>query len=222
MLLGRCHEEVLISYQPFVEAFVRYAAAVSPEVLRDQAGPYGGELGRLVPEFARRLRSLPEPAVGDAEGERFRLFEAACSLLANASRSWPVVLVLEDLHWADKPTALLLAHVVRSIETERVLVIGTYRETEPGEPLVSVLADLHRERAVERLRLGSLHRGEVATMISAWLGRAPPTHFAHALHRETEGNPFFIEEVLRHLIDVAAVDEDRVETPGVVHRAGNT
>ena len=127
-------------------------------------------------------------------------------LLANASRSWPVVLVLEDLHWADKPTALLLAHVVRSIQAERVLVIGTYRETELGEPLVSVLADLRRDRAVERLRLGSLHRGEVATMISAWLGRTPPTHFAHALHRETEGNPFFIEEVLRHLIEVAAVD----------------
>jgi predicted ATPase len=96
---------------------------------------------------------------------------------------------------------------VRSIETERVLVIGTYRDTEPGEPLISLLADLHRERAVERLRLGSLHRGEVATMVSAWLRRAPPTHFAHALHRETEGNPFFIEEVLRHLTEVAAIDE---------------
>ena len=85
-----------------------------------------------------------------------------------------------------------------------------------------MLADLHRERAVERLRLGSLHRGEVATMISEWLGRAPPTHFAHALHRETEGNPFFIEEVLRHLIEVAAVDEDRVAAPGFVHRARHT
>ena len=207
VLLGRCHEEVLISYQPFVEAFVRYAAAVPPEVLRAQVGGYGGELGRLVPEFARRLHEPPEPVVGDAAGERFRLFEAACLLLANVSRSWPVVLVLEDLHWADKPTVLLLAHVVRSIEAERLLIIGTYRDTEPGEPLSSMLADLHRERAVERLRLGSLHRGEVATMISAWLGRTPPTHFAHAVHRETEGNPFFIEEVLRHLIEVAAVDE---------------
>ena len=129
------------------------------------------------------------------------------------------MLVLEDLHWADKPTALLLTHVVRSIQTERVLVIGTYRETELGEPLVSVLADLHRERAVERLRLGSLHRGEVATMISDWLGRAPPTHFAHALHRETEGNPFFIEEVLRHLIEVGRGRGDRMGAPGLVHRA---
>ena len=206
MLLGRCYEEALISYQPFVEAIGRYAAAVSPEVLRGQVGTLGGELARLVPEIARRLPDLAAPDSGDSEGRRFRLFEAAGSLLANASRSWPLVLLLEDLHWADKPTALLLAHVVRSIQTERVLVIGTYRDTEPAEPLVFVLADLRRDRALERLRLGSLHRGEVATMISAWLGRAPPTHYAHALHRDTEGNPFFIEEVLRHLIEVGAVE----------------
>ncbi len=137
MLLGRCHEEVLISYQPFVEALGRYVAAVSPEVLRGQLGTYGGELTRLVPELARRLPDLPEPVSGDSDGQRFRLFEAAGSLLANASRSWPVVLLLEDLHWADKPTALLLTHVVRSIQTERVLVLGTYRDTELAEPLAA-------------------------------------------------------------------------------------
>jgi DNA-binding SARP family transcriptional activator len=206
VLLGRCHEELLVSYQPFVEAFARYVAAVSPEVLRGQVATSGDELARLVPELHRRLPDLAPPAGVDSEDERFRLFEAAGSLLANASRSWPVLLVLEDLHWADKPTALLLTHIVRSIQAERVLIIGTYRETELGEPLASLLADLHRERAVERLRLGALNRGEVATMISGWLGRAPPTHFAHALHRETEGNPFFIEEVLRHLIEADAVD----------------
>src|SRR4029079_4729836 len=128
-------------------------------------------------------------------------------LIANASAAWPVVLLLEDLHWADKPTSLLLAHLVDSVRTQRVLVLGTYRETDLGEPLATVLADVRRERVLERLRLGSLHRGEVATMISAWLGGTPPTHFAHAVHRETEGNPFFIEEVLRHLIEVSAVDE---------------
>jgi DNA-binding SARP family transcriptional activator/tetratricopeptide (TPR) repeat protein len=204
VLLGRCHEEPLISYQPFVEAFGRYADAVPPEVLRSHLTGRGGELARLVPDLTRMLPDLPEPAAGD--GERFRMFEAARHLIANASRAWPVVLVLEDLHWADTPTALLLTHVVRSIETERVLVLGTYRETDVGEALASMLAELRRERAFERLRLGSLHRGDVATMISAWLGRASPTHFAHALHRETEGNPFFIEEVLRHLIEVGAID----------------
>jgi predicted ATPase/DNA-binding SARP family transcriptional activator len=211
VLFGRCQEEVLISYQPFVEAFGRYAATTSPEVLRDQVGAHGGELARLVPELARRVADLAEPAGDDSDGQRFRLFEAAGSLLATVSRSWPVLLLLEDLHWADKPTALLLAHLVRSIEVERVLIIGTYRDTDVGEPLAGLLADLRRDRALERLRLGSLHRGEVATMISAWLGRTPPTHFAHALHRETDGNPFFIEEVLRHLIELAAADRSEWE-----------
>src|SRR3954447_22061209 len=211
VLLGRCQEEVLISYQSFVEAFGRYVATTSPEVLRSQVGAHAGELARLVPELARRVPDLAEPAADDADGRRFRLFEAAGALLVNASRSWPIVLLLEDLHWADKPTALLLAHVVRAIPAERVLIIGTYRETDIGDPLAGALADLRRERTLERLRLGSLHRGEVATMISAWLGRTPPTHFVHALHRETEGNPFFIEEVLRHLIDVAAADRTEWE-----------
>ena len=207
VLLGRCHEEVLISYQPFVEALSRYVAAVSPDLLRAQLGTYGGELARLVPELAPRLPDLPEPVSGDSDGQRFRLFEAVGSLLANASRSWPLVLVLEDLQWADKPTALMLTHVVRSIQTERVLIIGTYRDSELSEPLATLLADLRRDRALEQLPLGSLDRGEVAAMIAAWIGRTPPTHYAHALHRETEGNPFFIEEVLRHLIEVGAADE---------------
>ena len=167
----------------------------------------GGELARLVPEIARRLPDVAGPDGGDSEGRRFRLFEAAGCLLANASRSWPVVLLLEDLHWADKPTALLLAHIVRAIETHPVLVVGTYRDTEVGDPLVSLLADLRRDRELERLRLRSLDRGAVAEMISGWLGRTPPTHYAHALHRETEGNPFFIEEVLRHLIEAGALDD---------------
>jgi DNA-binding SARP family transcriptional activator/tetratricopeptide (TPR) repeat protein len=209
VLLGRCHEEVLISYQPFVEALGRYAAAASPEALRAHLGKHGGELARFVPDLGAQFPDLPPPTGGDADGQRFRLFEAVGSLVANASRAWPVMLLLEDLHWADKPTALMLAHVVRSVQTERVLVLGTYRDTELGAPLGSVLADLRRERAFERLRLGSLHRGAVTTMISVWLGRTPPTHFAHALHRETEGNPFFIEEVLRHLTEVGAVDDQQ-------------
>jgi predicted ATPase/DNA-binding SARP family transcriptional activator len=211
VLLGRCQEEVLISYQPFVEALGRYVAATSPDVLQAQVGTHGGDLARLVPELARRVPGLAEPAGEDSGAERYRLFEAAGALLANASRSWPVVLLLEDLHWADKPTALMLTHVVRTIQTERLLIVGTYRDMDTGEPLSALLAELRRERALEALRLESLHRGDVATMITAWLGRTPPTHFAHAVHRETEGNPFFIEEVLRHLLDVAAANRTEWE-----------
>jgi predicted ATPase len=113
------------------------------------------------------------------------------------------VLLLEDLHWADKPTALLLAHVVRSIEDERVL--SSARTAIPSSASRWLRARGPAPRAGARAAAaGSLHRGEVATMISAGSGATPPTHFAHALHRETEGNPFFIEEVLRHLIEVGA------------------
>ena len=207
VLLGRCQEEVLISYQPFVEAFGRYVAAMPPRgAARPGRRRTGASSRGSFPSLPRRVPDLAEPAGDDSEGERFRLFEAAGALLANASRAWPVVLVLEDLHWADKPTALMLT-------TRGPLDPGGARPDHRhlprhgvGEPLAGVLADLRRDRALERLRLGSLHRGEVATMISAWLGRAPPTHFAHAIHRETEGNPFFIEEVLRHLLEVAAAD----------------
>src|SRR5438270_1124390 len=221
VLVGRWYEEALSSYQPFAEAFGRYVAAVSSEVLRRQVGAFGTDLARLAPELARRLPELLDPAGDDSEGERLRLFEAVGSLLTNASRSWPVVLVLEDLHWADKPTALMLAHLVRTSQAERVLIIGTYRDSDIGEPLADVLADLRRERAVERLRLGSLDGGDVAEIIPAWLERAPPPEFARALQRETEGNPFFIEEVLRHLIELGAVERTewgRVESftePGI-------
>jgi AAA ATPase-like protein len=112
VLLGRCQEEVLISYQPLVEAIGGYVAALPREVLRAQVGDHGGELGRLLPELSALLPDLPG-AADDSEGQRFRLFEAVSSLLTNASRSWPIVLVLEDLHWADKPTALMLTHMVR-------------------------------------------------------------------------------------------------------------
>ena len=120
---------------------------------------YGRELTRLVPELARRLPDLPEPVGGDSDGRRFRLFEAAGSLLANASRSWPLVLVMEDLHWADKPTALLLTHIVRSMQTERVLVIGTYRETELGEPLAPRSRTCAATGLSSGCALGSLDRG---------------------------------------------------------------
>jgi predicted ATPase len=206
VLLGRCHEELLMSYQPFVEAFgsVRRGAC-----RRRCCGPgrrARGELARLVPELAGRLPELARPGSSTR-----RISGSACS--RPPARSWRTRRDRGRSCWCWRTCTgrtsrrpLLLTHIVRSIQTSACSSSAPYRETELGEPLASVLADLHRERAVERLRLGSLNRGEVATMISGWLGRAPPTHFAHALHRETEGNPFFIEEVLRHLIEADAVD----------------
>ena len=128
-----------------------------------------GELARLVPELAQRVPDLPAPQVAEAETERFLLFEAVTGLLAAASQERPLVLVLDDLHWAGAPELLLLKHLVRSAEPMRLLVIGTYRDTDLSRthPLTPVLADLRRETGVERVALHGLDDAAVETLVAA-------------------------------------------------------
>src|SRR5262249_10767034 len=114
VLYGRCDEDLGVPYQPFVEALRPYVAACPADDLADQIAPLGGDLARLVPQLAERFPSLPEALHADPETERFRLFEAFSSFLANVASTRPVVLVLDDLHWAAKPTLLLLRHLSRA------------------------------------------------------------------------------------------------------------
>jgi predicted ATPase len=158
VLFGRCDEDLGVPYQPFAEALRSYVAACPSVELAAQAGQRAGELARLVPELGERLGTRP-PTTGDPEAERDRLFEAVVSLFAAASRARPLVLVLDDLQWAAKPTLLMLRHLLRSREPTRVLVIGTYRDTEldRSHPLAEMLANLRRDTVeVERLRLRGL------------------------------------------------------------------
>ena len=113
----------------------------------------------------------------------------------------PVVVVLDDLHWADRSTLLLLRHLLRSRPHSRLLVIGTYRAVElaPEGPLASAIADLRREHLFSELELAGLTEPEVAALVARRRGADPDPAFVRALHEETEGNPFFAEEVLRNL-----------------------
>ena len=207
VLFGRSDEEALIPYQPFVEALRHYCALCPPEDLRAQVTASGARLSRLVPELARRLPDLPEAPATEPESERYILFEAVTSLLAGASKEIPVVLVLDDLHWADKPTLLMLKHIVRSPQQSHLLILGAYRETElaPTHPLSDMLADLRSDRAFERLTLVGLDEREVGAMIGAWAGHDVPPAFTRAVRDQTEGNPFFVEEVLIHLAETNAI-----------------
>jgi class 3 adenylate cyclase/tetratricopeptide (TPR) repeat protein len=209
VLYGRCSEETLVPFQPFVEALGQYVAQCSLPELRRSLGDGGGELARLLPELRRRLPALPEPAPGDSDTERYRLFEAAGSLLFATAHQSPAVLVLDDLHWADKPTLLLLSHIMRSAEQAPLLIVGTYRDVEltRSHPLAETLGDLRRERLFERLALEGLSEEDVAILIGAWAGQDPPAEFAHAVWRETEGHPFFVQELLRHLLETGAIRE---------------
>src|SRR5207247_2507740 len=128
VLYGRCDEKAVTSYQPFVEALRGFVAAAPAAELESHVAEHGGELIRLVPELGRRVPSEAPPP-GDAEGRRLRLFEAVAGLLEDATRRRPVLLVLDDLHWADGPTLLLLRHLGRVAASAPLLVVGTYRET---------------------------------------------------------------------------------------------
>ena len=213
VLWGRCDEELGIPYEPFAEALRQYVAVVEPERLRAEVGPLGGELTRIVPDLAARVPGLTEPLQGEPEAERHRLFESVVDLLGEMSVAAPVVLVLDDVHWADKPSLLLLRHLLRANAPLRLLVIATYRDTDldRSHPLSDVLADLRREAGVERLDLHGLDVDGVNSLMEATAGHElgeAAASLAAALVDETEGNPFFVGEVLLHLAETGAIVQE--------------
>jgi class 3 adenylate cyclase/tetratricopeptide (TPR) repeat protein len=208
VLAGRCDEDLGVPYQPFVESLRHFVDHASP--LAERLGRYAGELARLVPEVTQRVPGLPAPLRSDPEMERYRLFDAVANWLTAASSDEPVLLVLDDIQWAAKPTLLLLRHIVRA-GGGRVLLLCTYRDTEltHDHPLVELVADLRRQGGVERLSLTGLDDLGVAAFVEQMSGQTlddAGRALARAVYEETEGNPFFVLEVLRHLVETGAVE----------------
>jgi class 3 adenylate cyclase len=227
VLGGRCDEDLGVPYQPFVEALrhaVQHTAGQDPS---RHLGRYGGELVRLVPELSELVPGLPNALQSDPETERFRLFDAVSAWLTATAADAPVLLVLDDLQWAAKPTLLLLRHVLRSREPKRLLILATYRNTEVGRthPLTELLADVPHLPSVERISLAGLDEPAVADLLEQSAGhelRGAKEELAGAIHRETEGNPFFVREVVRHLIETGAIQrqEGRWRLVVPVHALG--
>jgi DNA-binding SARP family transcriptional activator len=202
VLAGRAPEETLVPYQPFLEALGHYVFRAPVEELRSVTREYGPELGRLIPELRRRLPELPPADPGDPETDRYRLFEAVAGLLGEMSAAVPVLIVLDDLHWADRPTLLLLRHLARSPHNTRVSMLGAYRAIDRwSEGFDAALAGLRRERLMLQLDVGGLPQEEASELVRLRAGGTPSSAFLEALYTETEGNPFFIEEIVRHLVD---------------------
>jgi tetratricopeptide (TPR) repeat protein len=206
-LFGHADEATLLPYQPFVEALHHVVRTAPTETLTDLVGANAVELSRLLPSLRDRLPGIAEPMRSDPDSERYRLFEAATELLAHLAQRAPIVLILDDLHWADRPSLLLLHHLFRSPTDMGVLVIGTYRDTDLDRrhPLAETLADLRRLVQFERMPVGGLGEDDLNRFIDLVTGREPPPGFARAVQDQTEGNPFFIGEVLRHLVESGAV-----------------
>jgi DNA-binding SARP family transcriptional activator/class 3 adenylate cyclase/tetratricopeptide (TPR) repeat protein len=213
VLAGSSHEETHVPYQPFVEALRHYIACCPPAELAVQVTPRRAQLAAILPEL-EDSRSPYGPTGLGAEQERFRLFEAVSSLLADAAHLRPLVLFLDDLHWADQSSLLLLRHLARSAKSAPLMVLGTYRPVEVGDehPLAEALAELRRSRALERLSLSGLGEAEVAELIMGRTGQQVPRGFVRRVTDRSEGNPFFIEELLH---DVDAESDWNVAASGV-------
>ena len=208
VLFGRADEELDAAYRPVGEALGHLVENAPSAMLDAHVAAHGDRLTRLVPELLRRTPDAPVAA--PAEEERAALFDAAVDLLGRASAVAPVLLVLDDLHWADHATLLLLRHLARSPAAMALMIVGTYRDTDlkRSHPLAGILADLRRERGVERIDLPGLDHAEIVELMTAAAGHDlndRVSSLAHAIDRETGGNPFFISEVLRHLAESGVI-----------------
>ncbi len=204
VLFGRVEEDLAVAYQPFAEALRHYLVSVDEETRQRVLGMRGGVLARLVPE-------LVEEAPG-GQAEAWVVFEGLVDWLAMEAEQRPVVLVLDDIHWAPKPTLQALLHLVRSERLPRLLVIGTYRDTELDRrhPLAEVLADLRRVDGVERIAVRGLDPEGVAAFVEATRGAAlddDSRELVELLSEQTQGNPFFVGQVLRNLSESGAIEE---------------
>lgn len=210
VLLGAATEDLGAPYAAWIQALNHYVEHAPAETLAEHVKAHGGEISRLARNLQGRLPDAPAPRDADPETERFLLFDAVASLLESAAAQGPLVVVLDDLHSADKETVTLLKHVVRSVEQAPLLLIVTYRDSDlrRGHPLGEVLADLRRVDGVQRLSLGGLGAEEVAEIMASGAGHAMDEkglELAQELAQESDGNPFFVTEILRHLIDSGAL-----------------
>ena len=179
-----------------------YALDHEPDALRRQLGSAAGELARIVPEIRDRLGTSPNPSV-DPEEDRYRLMRSVASALRDASIDRPLVIVLEDLHNADRSTLDMLIQVARRLSGARLLVVGTYRDVDVqrSHPLSAVLAELRRVTSMTRIGLRGLSIEEVLMMMSSIALQQVSWELSEAVHQQTEGNPLFVQEVLRYLVE---------------------
>ena len=196
-LVGGCIEvgEGGLPYAPLVEAFRAHFRTLSPVELERLIGSARADLGVLLPELDRGSLA---PVAAITPSARARLFEHLLGVVSRIASGSPLVLVIEDLHWADRSTRDVLFFLLRNLDEQRVLFVGTFRSDElhRQHPLRGFLAEVDRDRRVERLELAPLSHSELEAQISGILGEPPSRELADSIWRRAEGNPFYAEELL--------------------------
>ncbi len=215
VLRGGCYEnEARVPYLPIAEALRDWIRGQTPDQLQNQMGEIAPELAKLAPEIVNKLGPIePNPALS-SEQERIRMFDHFARFLSDLAVDRGLIIFLDDLHWADKGTLSLIHYLLRRLRDEGVLLMGGYREIELDRthPLSTALVDWNRERIVTRIQLGRLTKEDCGQLLASMFEQDEVSpEFTEAIYQETEGNPFFIEEVVKALIDSGQIYRENLE-----------
>jgi class 3 adenylate cyclase/tetratricopeptide (TPR) repeat protein len=223
VLFGRCDEGLRAPYQPFVEALGAYVGAVPGEELALRLGASGRELIRMLPALRSRVPGLEAPTRAEPETERWLIFEAAADFMRALAGDRRLVVVIDDLQWAAPASLLLLRHLARA-GIPGLLMLATARPTDRSEPdaFGQALADLARDHLVNTISLSGLSAFQVAALVGDRVGHPADESFAEVVHAETGGNPFFVHELVSHLVDLGVISaaDDRWPDAAQVERSG--
>jgi tetratricopeptide (TPR) repeat protein len=208
VLIGRCYEgSGAPPFWPWVQIVRAYVRRCDAQTLRQEMGSGAVDIAQVITEVREHLPDLPSPPVLEPEQARFRFFDSLTTFFKTVGQSRPLVLILDDLHWADTPSLRLFQFLARELYDVPLLVIGTYRDVAIGRhhPLTQILGELAREPVTQSILLQGLTEREVACFVEHTTGAQPSATLVSALYKQTEGNPFFMTEIA-HLL-VAEGDE---------------
>ena len=201
-LVGHCYEaEGASPYSPWIEILERTALMSKPDALRELLGEGAPEIARVFPDLHHFFPDLEKPLGLPPEQARPYFFRCFREFIERVARREPCLVVLEDLHWADDATLLLLEHLAPHLSDLPLLIVGTYRDVdlEVSRPMAKTLRQLVRQRLIEKIALHRLTEQGVRSMLEGLAGRSAPEALVNRIYEETEGNPFFVEEVYLHL-----------------------
>ncbi|HEU0020901.1 MAG TPA: AAA family ATPase, partial [Dehalococcoidia bacterium] len=210
-----CEESGAPPYWSWVQPLRSYIQHQDPEQLRSQMGAGAADIAEIIPEVREKLPGLEPSPVLEPEQARFRLFDSITSFLKNAAQSQPLMLVLDDLHWADKPSLLLLHFLARQLKGTRILVVGCYRDVEVSiqHPVSNTMAQLSKEPIFRRLVLQGVSIEDTARFIERKAGSRPSAEVVKTIYTLTEGNPFFLTEVVKLLSERGELGKNDIGKP---------
>ncbi len=208
LLMGRCQElEGGPAYQLFTDMLKSYFATIPPEFFDEEAQKLLSNFTRIIPEIKKMLPELPAPPHLEPKQEQLRLMASLTQFIERATAERPWFIILDDLQWADQNSLELLSYLSHHLPSMALMIIGIYRddEIEPGHPLLETLRDLRSHPTYRHFTLGRLNLEDVELLLTHIWQQPVPQALIQKIYRHTAGNPFYVEEVAKGLVDDGSV-----------------